>query len=53
MKTSKTPKIVIGIGLVAVYAAILSGFLLRDGRLDAVAQNVPSVTSPLACHPPL
>lgn len=44
MKTSRAPKIVIGVGLLAVYAVILSMAILRDERPGAAAPNVPAAT---------
>jgi len=54
MNNSKTPKIVIGVGLVAVYAIGFTVFALR-GKHDnenLVAQGTPSeVSAPLAADP--
>jgi hypothetical protein len=44
MKASRAPKIVIGVGLLAVYAVILSTAILRDGRPGAAAPDVPAAT---------
>ncbi len=54
MNNSKTPKIVVGVGLVAVYAAGLTFLTLRETHDSAVAQSAPSaqmVAAPAA--PPL
>jgi hypothetical protein len=45
MKNSKTPKIVVGVGLAAVYAAALAAFMPRDGHDNAVAQNASPTVS--------
>jgi osmotically-inducible protein OsmY len=39
MRTSRTPKIVIGVGLLAVYAVILSTVILRDERTVVAAPH--------------
>ena len=39
MKNSKTPKIVVGVGLAAIYAAAMAAFIPRDGHNNVAAQN--------------
>jgi hypothetical protein len=45
MNNSKTPKIVVGVGLVAVYATVLSILTLRGPHDSAVVESVPSAAS--------
>lgn len=45
MNNSKTPKIVVGVGLVAVYAAGLTFLTLRETNDSAVAQSLPAAES--------
>jgi hypothetical protein len=49
MKNSKTPKIVVGTVLVAVYATALGALTLRDDHESVAAHPLPSVAS--APHP--
>lgn len=49
MNNSKTPKIVVGVGLVAVYATALAMFTLRGAHDSVVAQSLPAaVPTPVA-----
>jgi hypothetical protein len=45
MKNSKTPKIVVGVGLAAVYAAALAAFMPRDAHDNVVAQGASAAIS--------
>jgi hypothetical protein len=45
MNDSKAPKIVIGVGLAAIYAAGVFIFMPRGTHATAVAQNAPDVTT--------
>jgi len=49
MNTSKTPKIVVGVGLVAIYATAAAFFMPHSGHDSVVAQNPPSaIPAPIA-----
>jgi hypothetical protein len=51
MNNSNTPKIVVGVGLVAVYGA-LTFFMLHGAHDSAVAQSLPAaVSAPTAAEP--
>lgn len=52
MNNSKTPKIVVGVGLAAVYATI-AAFLMRDGNDNVVAQNATAPAAEIASEPAL
>jgi hypothetical protein len=45
MKNSKTPKIVVGVALAAVYATVLAAFMPRGANDNVVAENASAVTS--------
>jgi hypothetical protein len=52
MNNSKTPKIVIGVGLVAVYATGMAVFALRGKHDNVIAQSPPAaVSAPMAAAP--
>ena len=54
MNNSKTPKIVIGVSLVALYAIGFTVFALRGKHDNVVAQGAPSgVSAPMAADPAL
>jgi osmotically-inducible protein OsmY len=46
MNNSKTPKIVVGVGLAAVYASGLAYFILRGAHDNVIAQSAPTVSTP-------
>ena len=50
MKTSKTPKIVIGVGLLAVYAGIFSTVILRSERKGTVTPDAPMAAADYAAN---
>jgi hypothetical protein len=52
MNNSKTPKIVVGVGLAAVYATVMAAFMPRGADDNVVAQNA-SVAVPTQVAPEL